>query len=291
MSRPVVPHPKLWIAVVVTLIILGGFYISQKSRRPSECAKSYDEMTKDGVLNITVVFGYKDARPARFVSDRYERAYFTDVLLRPCTGDEVICGFSNELANPEFFARQVYLANGKKGVLQVQVLASSVGPDDEVNRKNPTQQWHSERTEKLFRHALLNSDVVFYNGHSRAGGGPDFFPPKIFHSGMIKYELYKEAQPGLSFLLESLRETKKQNQPKIFGMFSCASNNYFLNRIRKVKPEIGLISSDALLYHRDAMTSMIAALGAIVRGECEDSFNRALNFTDPRAGSRISGFF
>ena len=54
------------------------------SSRTSSCRKAYDRFFAGPSVDVRVVFGYKDARPARFVADRYERLLLLSRLLRRC---------------------------------------------------------------------------------------------------------------------------------------------------------------------------------------------------------------
>lgn len=267
----------------------AGLYYLMKPRL--QCDRAYSLLTRDGSLFITVVFGYKDSRPLRFVADRYERAAFADSLLRPCEDGEVVCGFTTDPGNPEFFTKKLMWLDGKERFIQIQVLASSVGPDDEWNRKSKVQEWHSDRTYRLFRRSITKSDIVFYNGHSRTGGGPDFFPPKISKSGLVQYKYYQDNRPGFKDLIEDLERAKGARQPRVLGLFSCASTKHFQQTMLKTKPKLGVIASEALLYQADAMDNMVRALTALLKGECEPQFNKRLRASDPTVGSKLVGFF
>jgi hypothetical protein len=286
---------RKWVGVIILGVITTGLSAALLFlvfiKRDPACRKPYRALTQDGSLVVTVAFGYKDSRPTRFVGDRYERAVFSDILLRTCEGDEVVCGFAPDRGNAELFTKKIVWWDGQERKVQIQLLASSVGPDDEWNRKSSLQKWNSERTKRLFRKALAASDVVFYNGHSRAGGGPDFFPPRIYKSGGIQYDWYKREQPGIKDLLEDLEATKRARQPRLLGVFSCASSKLFTEAILATKPKLGLIASEALLYQGDAMQNMVAALRAVLKGECEATFNKRLRAGDPSVGSKIIGFF
>lgn len=256
-----------------------------------ECNKAYSLLSKDGAISIAIAFGYKDSRPTRFVGDRYERAVFVDLISRPCTGWEVVCDFKMENRNPEFYSKKMTWYDGKERIVQIQVLASSIGPDDDWNRKNPLQKWNSERTLKLFRRALVKSDIVFYSGHSRTGGGPDFAPPLVVKSGMVDYKYYQDKRPGATLLLEDLDRAKGARQPRLLGLFSCESTDHFQKMLLKAKPKMGLVASEALLHQSDSMENMVGALTAILKGECLKDFNQRLRAGDPMRGSQIVGFF
>ncbi|MGE4131050.1 MAG: hypothetical protein AB7F86_05395 [Bdellovibrionales bacterium] len=282
---------KRWKLFVFALIlgVTGLAYYFLRIHHP--CRKAYSALTKDGALTILVTFGYKDSRPLRFVGDRYERAVFVDRLLRPCTPFEVVCGFEQESGNPEFFSKKLIWYDHRERVVQVQVLASSVGPDDEWNRSSRIQKWHSERTLRLFRRAMVKSDVVFYDGHSRTGGGPDFFPPLLRKNNQVDYGHYQKEKPGVQFLLADLERAKGSRQPRLLGLFSCDSSVHFQKTLLKAKPKMGLIASEALLHQSDAMDNMVSALSALLKGECSEKFNERLRSGDPMRGSQIVGFF
>lgn len=288
-------NKSVWAGISFLVVMVTGlsaaFFFLLFAKRDPTCHPAYSALTKDGALVVTVAFGYKDSRPTRFVGDRYERAQFADYLIRTCSDEEVVCGFTPDPQNAEFFTKKLTWYDGKERTVQIQVLTSSIGPDDEWNRESSLQKWNSDRTRRLFRRALATSDVVFYNGHSRVGGGPDFYPPKIHKSGGIQYDYYQAERPGLKDLLADLEATKKARQPRLLGIFSCSSNKHFQESILATKPKLGLIASQALLYQSDAMENMVAALGAILRGECETAFMRRLRSTDPAVGSKITGFF
>ena len=280
-----------WLLVLSIIVAAGGGVWAYLKATREDCNKPYSALTRDGVLFITVAFGYKDSRPLRFVGDRYERAAFTDLLLRPCAGSEVVCGFAIDPANAEFFTKKLVWYDKRERVIHIQVLTSSVGPDDQWNRTSRIQKWNSDRTLRLFRRALVKSDIVFYSGHSRTGGGPDFSPPLIHSSGLIRYQHYQEQQPGFKFLIEDLERAKGARQPRLLGLFSCSSTNHFMDKILKTKPKLGLIASEALLHQSDAMENMMAALTAVLKGECQTRFNERLRSSDPLVGSKIVGFF
>lgn len=276
------------LSVGVALAGVGLYYLMQPRLK---CDRAYSLLTRDGSLFITVVFGYKDSRPLRFVGDRYERAAFVDQLLSSCGEDEVLCGFATDAGNPEFFTKKMMWLDGKERYIQIQVLASSVGPDDEWNRNSKVQQWHSDRTYRLFRRSITKSDIVFYNGHSRTGGGPDFYPPRLTKSGLVQYKHYQDMRPGFSDLLEDLERAKGARQPRVIGLFSCASTKHFQQTMLALKPKLGVIASEALLYQADAMDNMVRALTALLNGECEPQFNKRLRASDPTVGSKLVGFF
>lgn len=118
-----------------------AYGVSKNLRTESACFQTYEELLKDGVLDVRVAFGYKDARPARYVGDRYERAILVEYLLGECREGFFACGFDRDAHDADLFYKKIRAANGSKVLVRVQVVASSVGPDDEENRERDAAQF------------------------------------------------------------------------------------------------------------------------------------------------------
>lgn len=239
---------------------------------------------------MVVAFGYKDARPFRFVADRYEKMYFIQRLTSPCEAGQHACAFARTPEDWELFKKKITGVDGKPLDVKIRITTSSAGPDDEENRVNPYQRWLSQRSDTVFTQGLKTADVVLYSGHSRAGGGPDFRPPTLYANNHVAYGLYKKKQPGLKLITTTL-EKNQDSAVKILGLFSCASSQLFVKAIQEKKPGIGVITSTALLYHADALENMMMSLDSILAGKCATEFAEKIRSNDPRAGSKIIGFF
>ena len=80
-------------------VVLGSgfFFVHQPPRVPklegASCRNAYLKLYGRRSIDVRILFGYKDARPARFVGDRYERALFVADLLKPCAPGQIACGF------------------------------------------------------------------------------------------------------------------------------------------------------------------------------------------------------
>jgi hypothetical protein len=132
-------------------------------------ANSPSEPSADSTtVTAGVFFGYKDARPANFVSDLYETAFISDSFIKPCTKKEqTACGFTRSHEDAELFVKNFA---GSKKILELHLVASSFEDNDDRNRKNPFQKWLSEHAQMEFQNSLLQHQSVLYNGHSRDGG-------------------------------------------------------------------------------------------------------------------------
>ena len=116
--------------------------------------------------------------------------------------------------------------------------------------------------------------MVFYNGHSRDGGGPDFDPPRLKANQHVHYNWYRKNRTGLKTMIRALRTATER--PDVIGLFSCVSSKYFSQAIQEPSPETSLITSDHLLYYTDALESSLGALNALLGMWCEPAFKRAL---------------
>lgn len=246
----------------------------------TQCANTYAPLWKDGVLKIAVVLGYKDARPNRFVGDRYERAAVTSYLTAECVPGWAACGFAQDEYDPDLFR--------KEGV-ELRLAHSAAGPDDDENRKDAFQKWMSQNAEKTFFTGLRDSDVVFYNGHSRDGGGPDFRPPQLTADKHVDYPWYARERPQMKRLFDNLEAA--QTQVRLLGLFSCSSSNHFLEELSNLRPELGLITSHRLLYYSDALRNLLGALSAVLQKQCAPALDEALALGSGERPMRVRAFF
>gem|GEM_PF-1095602 len=273
---------KLLSAIATLALSIGA---SAKVDKAKVCETLYTSLNADKTLNILVAYGYKDARPHRFVGDRHERLVLVQKILSPCDeSEEFLCGFQRREDDGERFFRKISGSEGQKSYVNLDILAASRGPDDQMNRDSVFQTHSSQFVRRRFLKALEAYEVVFYNGHSRAGGGPDFFPPKLQRDKSVDYGYYQSKQPGFNEILDNLKST---SPTKIFGLFSCASSKYFRKKILTIKEDLSFISSPNLLYHIDANTNMFAALRGVLAGECEATINEGMRSKTPRIGSEL----
>jgi hypothetical protein len=244
--------------LIIGILFFGGALLLWSPKKPHP-------KTSLSTLDVRMVFGYKDARPARFVTDRYEQELFSQQILRPCTGRRQDCGFkrkdSKSLDGEEVFERTIESSDGVKRLVLLSVIHSSVGPDDLSNRTDPFQKWQSEKARAFFLKGLALADVVFYNGHSRSGGGPDFAPPLLDSRGHVNYTQYKHDQNGLADLQTALKASSKLS---VLGLFSCDSDQLFSQPIASSKKDVKLISSHKLLYFAEAIQDSLDALSSLL---------------------------
>ena len=224
-------------------------------------------------IDVRVVFGYKDSRPARFVGDRYERAYFVQEILK--------MGFSRAREDDDLFTLELQGPDGREKTILLRLVSSSTGPDDDENKKDPFQRWKSDHALASFNEGLEKADAVFYDGHSRNGGGPDFESPRCGASLHVDYAWYENNRPGLKRLRAALKKGKPGAQ--LIGLFSCVSDRHFADSIFKIRPQTAVMGTNALIYYADALEALSSALRNLLEMKCKSEF--------VPAGTQLRGFF
>lgn len=257
-------------------------FIALAPRTPASLAPQCSAMEKklysSETVKIRMIFGYKDARPARFVGDRHERLAFIQDILQPCRSKDSVgglvaderCGFTRSKDNADLFMKSIDHRKTKRILLWV--VNSSVGTDDQENRDDPFQRWKSKYAEEAFTTGLANADVVLYDGHSRFGGGPDFNPPVLRGDGTVDPAPYQSVRPGLTKMTGSLSAAVKTGRLKMLGLFSCSSSQHFNDEIHKVS-KAGVVSSKVLMYYSDALKQSLETLSDVLAGRCPRSIS------------------
>jgi len=260
------------------------------SERDDACLARYRAIREDGVIDVRIVFGYKDVRPARFVGDRYERLMILSYLMLPCPPGLLACGFSRDPHDAELFTRPLVI-DGRRLKARVRVVHASAGPDDRENRNRDFfQAWQTQRARMAFLDGIREADAVFYVGHSRDGGGPDFAPPRLGRENHVDYAWYRKRRPGEKAMLAALT-APREGSLHLLGLLSCASSGFFTREIRAVAPRTGLLTSDRLLYYSDSLRNLLGALSALLGGACGRDFKTAVQARDPLRGAILNGFF
>lgn len=225
------------------------------------CEKTVEQLRKENNLKITYILGYKDARPARFVGDRYEKNVIAQKLLQSCRNGELLCGFQRQPQDAYLFIK-----DGKQKI-QLRLLNSSMSEDDDENRNHPFQKWLSVRVRKEFLISLYKADILFYNGHSRSGGGPDFFPPLIKKDQQVDFPKYKNGHGSFATLLNYFK--KVQKPLSVLGLFSCKATQHFEKDLSALQKNVMLLTAPHLIYFKEALDKSLLTLEHLLQGDCE----------------------
>jgi hypothetical protein len=232
--------------LAAALILLACFYAGRAWRQspPSVC--------RGEILDLRVVFGYKDTRPARFVGDRYEANYILMKL------EEM--GFARDPEDDDLLVMSERRFPPRPEI-RLKLVHSSASPDDQANRRNPWQEHLSKAAEEEFVSGLRAASAVFYVGHSRVGGGPDFWPPRLRRDGHVDYDWYKRKKPGMESVLRGLAG---ETPLKFLGLYSCSSGPHFEKMVAKAAPQVRLETTSEVLYYVDSLRKVLAGLRAAV---------------------------
>lgn len=279
-KNPTWPSDRLLTGPSVFFANYSKGLIEQGKTHP-QC--KYPFVTPLPTMSAAIFFGYKDSRPERFVGDLLERTVLAQKLLSPCqTEREILCQFKRSAENGDRFHRKVNDQN-----FEIFLSHSSLTFDDEFNRELSAQREWSQLSQTNFLESLRQGHIVFYDGHSRDGGGPDFDPPLLLPNGKVDYKYYEKAQPYFQQMLKAL----SQRGPKrlLLGLFSCASLQHFSKDL--LAQDIDLISSRDLLYYADALENLVAGLEHVFSGACEKDLRQALKEKTPGIGSQLTRGF
>jgi len=265
---------------------------NSKAVGASKCASLYHPMIQDGVLDIRYAFGYFDdsiGKPSIVnginygISPSLDIAAFASlrgVISGPCQyPNHRLCGFyeiGNVNSGKLVFEKTLPIQNQNTLVRITMTFASaSESYLENIGRSAHIQKYLSEQSEDNFFGGLEVADVVFYNGHSRDGGGPDFHPPILNRYKKTDYKGYYQIQrPGIRRTLESL--SQNPNPGFILGLFSCYSRSHFYKSLMNQNPHQRMILSADTIDYFDSMKASIGYLEALLRGQCgQDMANTA----------------
>jgi hypothetical protein len=252
----------------------------QKTRL-EKCQEKMKRIYKDGTAKVDLFMGYADVGGSPpLATDAIERAYLVQKLYRACGSEP--CGFKADPKDANHLGKT--FPDGRK--ISVNVHSSAIGDRDDLNRNNPAQASRTALMNEKFKKSLQNTEAVFYLGHSRDGGGPDFGPPRLTANGHTDYAWYRKNKPGLKMIEENMSNGK----PEFYGSFSCDSMKHFAEPIRKANREVVYFGTTRLAYFyptykkvngvtlpdrltsSEVIDSALLAIGGMATQKCE--FNK-----------------
>ena len=234
----------------------------------ANCERAYLKFFKSDDLDFRIVFGYKDSRPARLVTDRYERLLMIGKLRA--------LGFVRDDNDDELMRLQIEGPDHLTKRIQLRIVESSVGADDEINRQNPFQQWQSAHALELFQDGIKNGNAIFYVGHSRKGGGPDFSPPRCTKDGHVDYGWYLSDKTALNQTAQAMKQAKVDKI--LIGLFSCDSRRHFSGILSGISPSrskkgisstsIGFVFNKKPIYYIESVNETVSAIQNLITFKC-----------------------
>ncbi len=284
-------------------------YFSTLSRHPlappashldsvhNKCAPVYQNMIKDGVLNIHYALGYFDDSVggtektfARFVDgtgfENYGKAPSLDPAIfqvirqfmkGPCTyPHQITCNFkeSGDPATGQVILEKEISLLGQKILVRMTLTQASASQNYVQNTTSlaETQKQFTLQSEANYFGGIARGDVVFYNGHSRHGGGPDFSPVVLNSKGTADYDnYYKPKRIGIRRVLQEVK--KRSDKDYILGIFACYSAAYYEEALFTARPGIKTIFSVYTINYTNSLTSSLGYIEGFMHGLCEEDLS------------------
>lgn len=266
---------------------------SPRTQEELSCQNAYRKLSGRGSISISIMYGYNDQRPFTSVLDGDEKAILRSALLSPCRSPlERLCGFAEDSQGK--LVKNLLDVDGRNLQIKINLTSSSVSDDDSANRTSfkDRQVQMSSDSRSEFARALREDDVVFYIGHARNGGGPDFSPPVLNSAGKVDFSRYQARKEGLSLMLANL---SKSEHLKLLGVFACAADQHFARTLKKTRPEIGYLLAGEVTLPTQMNYALWGALQALLGQACEKAMVVGMTATSDGASKNasftIGGFF
>lgn len=262
----------------------------------NQCTNTYARILNKGSMDIVYAMGYlddaggkgptigidgKNYGVARSNDEAIYNAIFAK-LAEPCRkSTQKLCGFSivNRSTAITKFAKDIEML-GRQVRVNIILAYSSASEIYETNITSlkSQQQLQSQQAESLFLNGIKTADIAFYNGHSRNGGGPDFYPPILKADKHTNYAHYLKNRTEIGKVISALSERKDSDL--ILGLFSCSSNPHFSKRILNVNSKQKMILSGDTVYTDESMMGSLGYLESIMRGLCGSELSHAARQSD-----------
>jgi hypothetical protein len=248
-----------------------------------QCQNLYKNSLAKGSMDIRYALGYfDDSQGIDVVYDgtNYGLSPSLDIeifhvvrnaLKAKCEDNRLLCGF-NESGDPE--QGQVELTKtiqlfGKDVLVKMTLTHASASDNFEANKSTlkDRQDFLTKQSEQNYFGGIGVADVVFYNGHSRNGGGPDFNPPLLNSELHVNYDgYYRVKQPGIRRVLSQLKTNP--NKDSIMGFFSCFSQSHFYDMLIKANPKQRLVLSADKINYLNSLEASVGYLEGFMHGQC-----------------------
>ena len=251
-----------------------------------ECRDFYDSLYDGPDLDVRIAFGYMDA-PAdegpivvdgidyglNYALDGHARAAFTSWVQRPCTDSGRLCGFRADPDDPDLYLKDPDTNGALHRGVRLRITHASAAPvyarNVEGGDSYDLQSQLTHRAEANFLSGLGEADAVFYIGHARGGGGPDFAPPILRGDRHVNYDgYYRRVKPGMKKFLHFLENA--QRPAKVICLLSCKAKGLFVERfgLHGVAPQTMFVTAPALTGYKTVLLATIVVLDSLLERRC-----------------------
>lgn len=232
------------------------------------CPQDFATLATGRTLRIALFYG-SDEHEGR-VHDRAHSQAMTHVLTSPCRGQLSTCGFSPVLRSRSVVRVMKSMAGRDVEVtLFTSSLAGEAAEEESPPTRSPEPEWLGQSVKEHFLRELVDSDVVFYMGHSRLGGSIGF-DQQTGLTTVVDAIFRRPMRP----VLAALRQ--RPTRLRILGMFSCSSNKYFRQDFQRANPALSLILTTGEINYAPAEQASLGALEAVLSQNCGYAFHKSM---------------
>lgn len=260
-----------------------------------QCAPIFKNVLSRGTMDIRYALGYfDDSQGIEVIYDGKNlglspsldiEVFFVlrDFFTKKCEDGRLVCGF-NESGDPTqgrlVLTKKIFL-HGQEISINLTLTQASASESfvRNQNELKERQAFLTAQSEQNYFAGLGVADIVFYNGHSRNGGGPDFNPPLLDSSKHVNYNgYYKVQRPGIKRVLSQLKANS--NKDSVIGFFSCFSQSHFYDALLKANPKQRMVLSSDTINYLDSLQASVGYLEGLLKGECGDNLAAIAKQTD-----------
>jgi hypothetical protein len=246
----------------------------------STCRDEYEDFFDKEIIIFRVAFGYGDSdKIERPTYDLMQYEFFMRQMTSHCFSQNIsLCGFQKDELEKNLYTKKILGPKGQVHTIKLYVTNASYSPDNikNIGKYNHLQSEKTKESEDNFFQGAIESDALFYIGHARNGGGPDFKYAVRNHLGKKDYKNYYQVKrPGLNHLLNSLK--KRLTPIKFIGIMACDSNKWFYKELSEITPQTSFITMNGLGNIIDDLETGMAALDSLLGMKCQKSFLTSLS--------------
>ncbi|MGE3260608.1 MAG: hypothetical protein AB7K68_02405 [Bacteriovoracia bacterium] len=230
------------------------------------CLKRYASLDGKPAIRFDIFSGYQNF--GNIVRDSIERTAWIEWLQLPCKAGNRVCGFQREADDADVLYKEITWSDGSTKRIEFRIYDASVSTNDAYNEKSEAQRVKTEQVKSQFADSLRNSDLVFYMGHSRYGGGPDFGPEKRKPNRKWDIGYYKKNRPGLKLMADAMKE-RKDGSLFLLGLMSCDSRHHFEANVKSIGAADRTLLSKNLVGSDEGYDKLIEVAEGVLAQSCE----------------------
>lgn len=232
------------------------------------CPQNYTQIFGHDNVKISVFYGYENFDEDTV--DKIQSEAMVYALTRPCLPNLGACDFKI-IGKKKNFTQLQKTINGKNVILSV--YSTSLTENDTNNRSQKNLYWLQEafstQVRNQFYNDIVQSDVVFYMGHSRIGAGLGFNSQSWIEEG-VNYVFRMPMMPIIKAL------ASRPSHLKLFGLFACSSDPYYKSEIERANPGVSLILSKDEVMYDEGPQALMGGLNSLLAQKCDREFHKSM---------------